>query len=258
MKRESLLSAALVAIAVSACGPAELVVTVEREVDDPETEGTVVRPLADVEVSLLPFDRDVVFDSLEEAYPEPEPPIPDSVLAAQEAVQDAQERWRAAETRWQAARDRLQEISQEMETLNRGEGRYVVLFREFQELEGELNALENEVDRTFEEFTELQNQSLEAAEQIRLRREQWAEDAFAEAGIVFQERLEAAGREIHVDTTDAQGMVDFRAPPGEWWVHARFELPYEELYWNVPITLERGDPIEFILNGENAESRPKL
>lgn len=258
MKRGKVLWTALIAVALSACGPAELVVTVEREVDDPETEGTTVRPLADVEVSLLPFDRDVVFDSLSEAYPEPEPPIPDSVLAAQDAVQAAQERWRQAEARWQTTRDRLQEISQQMEGLNRNEGRYVALFREFQELEGELDDLQAEVDRTFDEFNELQAASLEAAEQIRLQREEWAEQAFAEAGMVFQERLEAAGREIHVDTTNAQGMVEFQAPPGEWWVHARFELPYQELYWNEQIMLERGDPIQLILNAENAESRPKL
>lgn len=258
MKRGRLLSAGVAVVVLAACGPAQLDVTVEREIPDPDSEGTMVRPLEEVEVRLLPFDRDVVFDSLAEAYPEPEPAIPDSVLAAQVAVQEAQQRWRTAESRWQSTRDRLQEINREMRGLNRGEARYVALFREFQDLDAQLNRFQRQVDQTFKAFNDLQSSSLEAAEQIRLRREQWAEEAFAEAGEVFQRRLEATGREIQVDTTDAQGMVQFRVPPGQWWVHARFELPYQELYWNKPIQLERGDPTTFTLNESNAEKRPKL
>lgn len=258
MKRGRFLAAGLAIVALAACGPAQLDVTVEREVPDPDSDGTVVRPLADVEVRLIPFDRDEVFDSLAEAYPDPEPPIPDSVLAAQEAVQEAQEEWRAAQARWQTTRDRLQDINQEMQGLNRGEARYVALFREFQDLDAQLSRLNRQVDQAFKKFTDLQNSSIEAAEQIRLRREQWAEEAFADAGLVFEQRLKELGREIQVDTTDAQGMVQFQAPPGEWWVHARFELPYRELYWNQTITLERGDPTTFTLNESNAKKRPKL
>ena len=45
---------------------------------------------------------------------------------------------------------------------------------------------------------------------------------------------------------------------GEWWIHARYDLPYEELYWNVSITVERGDPQRVVLNRANAQRRPKL
>ncbi|MGM0670158.1 MAG: hypothetical protein ACQET1_10605, partial [Gemmatimonadota bacterium] len=43
-----------------ACGQGQVVVTAELEVPDPEGEGMVVRPIADTEVQLLPFDRDLV------------------------------------------------------------------------------------------------------------------------------------------------------------------------------------------------------
>ena len=39
---------------------------------------------------------------------------------------------------------------------------------------------------------------------------------------------------------------------------ARYELPYTELYWNVPIDATRGDPNEVMLTRENAQERIKL
>ncbi len=68
-------------------------------------------------------------------------------------------------------------------------------------------------------------------------------------------RLQASGREILADTTDATGRADFQADPGEWWVYGRYPLATEELYWNIPITLERGEPTELRLNRGNAAVR---
>ncbi|RMH13840.1 MAG: hypothetical protein D6701_11905, partial [Gemmatimonadetes bacterium] len=89
---------------LSACGKAQPVVTAELEVEDAEGT-TVVRPIADLEVRLFPFDRDEVFDSLAAAAPTPEPEIPDSVLQAQAEVRAAQEAWQQLESRWNTLRD---------------------------------------------------------------------------------------------------------------------------------------------------------
>jgi hypothetical protein len=43
---------------------------------------------------------------------------------------------------------------------------------------------------------------------------------------------------------------------GNWWIHARYDLPYAELYWNVPI--EKDGEVQLQLTRENAEVRPKL
>lgn len=60
-----------------------------------------------------------------------------------------------------------------------------------------------------------------------------------------------------VDTTDANGIVRFRGlRSGDWWIHARYDLPFDELYWNVPIQVEGEMQIE--LTRENAQVRPKL
>ena len=37
--------------------------------------------------------------------------------------------------------------------------------------------------------------------------------------------------------TDAQGIARFNVPEGRGWVYGRYTLPYEELYWNVPLEL---------------------
>lgn len=241
-----------------ACGQGQVVVSAEVEVPNPEGEGMVVRPVADTEVQLLPFDRDLVFDSLAEAFPTPEPTIPEDLLEAQEAIAIAQNEWRAAEQTWGQGRARLQEITQEMEGLSRGEAQYVALFREFQDVEGEVSRAERVKDQAFARFTELQEGYIQRADSMRLVREQWGDEAFASAGDVFLMKLRESGREIFTDTTDAAGMAGFEVPPGQWWVYARNELPFSELYWNLPITVERGNPVQVSLSSSTAEVRPKL
>ncbi|MGW8265306.1 MAG: hypothetical protein ACWGSQ_02995 [Longimicrobiales bacterium] len=241
-----------------ACGQGQVVVSAEVEVPNPEGEGMVVRPIADTEIQLLPFDRDLVFDSLAEAFPTPEPTIPADLLEAQEAIAIAQEEWRAAEQTWGQGRARLQEITEEMEGLSRGEAQYVALFREFQDVEGEVSRAERVKDEAFSRFTALQEGYIQRADSMRLMREQWGDEAFASAGDVFLMKLRESGREILTDTTDAAGMAGFEVPPGQWWVYARHELPFSELYWNLPITVERGNPVQVSLSPSTAQVRPKL
>lgn len=241
-----------------ACGPGQVVVTAEIEVPNPEGEGTVVRPIADTEIQFIPFDRDAVFDSLATAFGTPEPPIPEDLLAAQDSIAIAQAEWRTAESRWGTLRDRLQALTDEMAGLNPAEGRYVALYREFQDGEGQLNRVEREKDQAFARFTSLQEGIIRQADSVRIMRENWADQAFASATDVFVAKLREQAREIVVDTTDAAGVATTEVPPGQWWVHARHDLPFEELYWNIPITVERGDPVPVQLVEATAEKRPKL
>ena len=252
MKRTLPFAMALL-LATAACGPAELVVTMEVEMPDATVEsGTVTQQLSDLEVQLIPFDRDQVFDSLEAAYAEPEPTIPEDLIEAREAVQAAQQRWRQAETRWNNLRDTLSKLSNAMEQYSRGEARYVAMFREFQDLDSQLGSVERQMNQAFAEFNDLQTGSM------RIVIDNWADGAFADIGEVFTAKQRASGLQMAVDTTDASGMVRLQAAPGQYWVHARYELPYSELYWNVPVTLERGEPATVVLTRENAEERIKL
>lgn len=257
--RRTLPFAMTLLLAAGACGPAELVVTMELEPTSAESaEGMAATPLGDMEIQLLPFDRDAVFDSLEAAHGTPEPQAPADLLEARERVQEAQARWRAAEARWNNLRDTLQKLTDAMAQYNRGEARYVALYREFQDLDSQYSRIERETERAFEEFTNLQNATIQRSDSMRIAIENWADEAFGGAFDAFTAKQRASGLQTVVDTTDASGVARIQAKPGSYWLHARYELPYSELYWNVPVTLETGDPTQVRLTRENAEERIKF
>lgn len=260
MKRWNLPFALALLLTVAACGPAEVVVTMEVEMDNPDGEGMVTRPLSDVEVQLLPYDRDAVFDSMATAFGTPEPAIPQELIEAREEVAAAQSRWRAAESRWNTLRDTLQKITSTMEQYSRGESRYVVLFQEFQEFDSQLGRVERAKDSAFREFTDLQQGTIRQSDSVRIMRENWGDEAFAGVGEIFLAKARASGLSAVADTTDASGVAreNLKVKPGQYWVYARYELPYTELYWNVPITVERGEPVQVHLTRENAQERIKL
>jgi hypothetical protein len=243
-----------------ACGPAEVVVTMEIEIDNPDGEGRVVRPISDVVVQLLPYDRDAVFDSLQNAFPTPEPEVPQALLDAREQVAQAQARWQSTERRWNNLRDTLQKITATMEQYSRGEARYVALFNEFRDFDAQLSRVERETQEAFTQFTALQEGTIRQSDSIRILQENWADEAFAEAGVVFLAKQRASGLQTAVDTTDASGVArnNMKVRPGQYWLHARYPMGYTELYWNLPITVERGDPVQILLNRANAQERIRL
>jgi hypothetical protein len=241
-----------------ACGPGQVAITAEIEVPDPESEGTISAPLGEMEVQLAPFDRDAIFDSLAAAFPTPEPQVPADLLAAQEEIAAADAEWRAAEDTWASARDRQIQITQEMEGLNPAESRYLELYREFQDLEGRVSRAETQKDRAFERFTGLQEGFILRRDSMQIIKDQWADEAFASYFDVVLAKLEATGLEMVYDTTDADGTALVDVPPGQWWIHARYEEAWSQLYWNVPVTVERGDPVQIRLDRGTATVRPIL
>lgn len=259
--RRSLPFALSLFLATAACGPAEVVVSIEVEMPNPDGEGTITQTLSDIEVQLIPFDRDALFAEMASAYGTPEPSIPQELLDARNEVQAAQAEWDAANRRWATIRDTLQKLNDAMEPLARGEARYVALFREWQDWDSQYGAAEREVERTFAAFDELQRGTIQASDSVRIEQENWADEAFSEIGTVFSAAASESGLDWVVDTTDASGVArgNLQVAPGQYWVHARYELAYTELYWNVPITVEKGsEPMTVTLNRSNAQERIKL
>ena len=246
------LAAAIGMATLTACSPAEVVIIAALgDGADPNAS-----PLDALEVQLLPYDRDAVFDSLAAAASRPEPEIPADLLAAQEEIALARQAWRDAETEWGILRDTVEKVFEELETLDRGMRTYQDLYGVWEDLSDDLNRVERDRDRYFDQFTGLQEAAIGRMDSITIVREDWAEEVFADVAEVFVARMEVSGLEIAVDTTDATGGVRIPVAPGDYWVHARYELLSEELYWNLPITVVRGEPIEVRLSRENAEVRP--
>ena len=261
MRRRNLPIAMGLLLAAAACGPAQVVVTVEQTVDNPDGSGTVTRPIQGIEVTLLPFDRDAVFDSMESAFPTKQPAIPQDLMDARDSVRVAQEKWQAATARWGTLRDTLQKITETMKKYSRGEPQYVLMYKDFQAFDSELGRVEREKDNFFKKFDSLQKGTIHASDSVRIAREDWADSAFAGVDEVFAAKINDSGLQAATDTTDASGVANgdqFKVPPGKYWVTARYELPYTELYWNVPIEVKRGEPNEIKLTKENAKERVKL
>lgn len=260
MKRRHLPLLTALLLGAAACGPAEVVVTMEIDIDNPDGEGRVVRPISDVVVQLLPYDRDAVFDSLHNVFPTPEPPVPQELLDARERVAEAQERWQSTERRWNNLRDTLQKITATMGQYSRGEARYVALYNEYADFDRQLSRMERESQAAFAEFTALQEGTIRQSDSIRILQENWADEAFAESGVVFLAKQRASGLQAAVDTTDASGVArqNLKVKPGQYWLHARYPMGYTELYWNLPVTVERGEPLQILLNRANAQERIKL
>ena len=242
-------------IASAACGPTEVTINAQMEVTG--AEGTEIRPLADMEIQLLPFDRDAIFDSLAGESDTAEPEIPPDLLEAQNQVAAAQGEWQRLESEWSLLREDLVNLSTDMERLNPAEAQCRVLVMEVDEKEQRLAQVERQRDAAFEEFTSTQGAMIEQADQVRMLREMWGDEAFADYGTVRDFMIDVSGLDPVVDTTDAAGSALLDAPAGQYWVYARWERSFDELYWNVPLMVE-GEPVVFTLDESNAQVRPIL
>lgn len=253
MSRDSILPgvALVLALAVGACGGDQVAV----QVADSPTGADSLRPVEDVEVQLLPYDRDSIFDALTEMADEPEPEIPDTLRAMIQEVSDRQQEWRDADAEWQTLRDSLRNIRQRMNGMNEASDEYRALFDRFSNVESRVNSLEAAKEDAFERFDALQQQTLSFADSIRILRDAWAEEAYRSYTAITDSIMASRDVEARYDTTGADGWVQFNFPSGDWWVHTRVSGPYEELYWNVPIP---ADADSLRLTPDNAEVRLRL
>lgn len=223
-----------------------------------EGEGGAAAPIGNLPVRAVPYDRDAIFDSLAAAYPQPEPQIPDSILTLQDSIAAASTEVSELENRWGSARDSLQKLSQAIGGMSRASPQYRLLFSDFSAQEDVEIQAKRQMDQAFARYQRLQNRFTTAANEIRLRREQWGDSAYAAVDTVITLRLDEVGREELADTTDANGTARFQLESGQWWITARYELPFEELYWNIPVEVARGEPTVIQLNRATAQVRPKL
>ena len=246
------LAGLIATLALTACGPGRISIVVELEDED----GGDARLLEDIEVRLLPYDRDHVFDSLTRAASTPEPEIPDELLAARDDIAEAQRAWTEAETLERNLRDTINKLNKKLAELNPAMNDYKAIYNQVNPMIDELEGVTGRVKSLFQTFDELQKASIEQMGEIRRVKEDWANQAFKDVGTVIDALIDASGLEEAADTTGVYGGALVEVPPGQYWVYARYELPYDELYWNVPVTVTRGDPVEVRLSRANALLRP--
>lgn len=253
MKRLVLATAIVGTTLLTACGSGEIIVQAQVE-----QEGSVA-PVGKLQVRVLPYDRDAIFDSLAAAHSEPEPQIPADLMLLQDSIAQANRQWTSATARWNIARDSAAKMSERLRGMSRASGEYVVLFRQSNTLFDEEAAQKRAMDSAFSRFESLQSRFSTRAQEAQTAMDQWADLAYTDFNQVATARVAESGLKEATDTTDANGVVRISGlKKGEqYWVHARYELAFEELYWNIPITT--GDePVQVQLTRETAQIRPKL
>lgn len=245
-------SAFAIALAATACGGGEVTVRVLTEGAEGE-----LQPEENLVLDFLPYDRDSVFDVLTERAAEPEPRIPEELRAAFDSVRVLQEEWREADTEWAEVRDELKRLSDRLQGMDPRSREYRQLFDRFNSLEGRERALDRRKTQAFDAFTALQQSVLARRDSVQAVYEAWADVAFEEYLAIEDSILEAMGREVYQDTTDAEGTVTRRLPGGAWWVHTRIPVGmFDELYWNE--RFQPGGVDTLPLTPQNAERRLRL
>jgi hypothetical protein len=207
------------------------------------------------EIRMLPYDRDSIFNELAGSASEPEPEPPQTLLALRDTVAEAQGEWVRAEAAWNDRRSQMQGLSDRMQNMDRASNEYAQAYRQFDALDSQVRRLEREKQQYFDTFTELQEQYRARADSFNAVYQAWSDAAFDGYGEIVDSLLEARDIEELADTTDPGGWAYFNVPRGQWWVHTRAPLVFEELYWNVPYQ-SAGGADTLVLNSANAEVRP--
>lgn len=231
---------------LAACG-SELSVEVYTEGAD------ALQPVEDLEVQFLPFDRDSLFGTLAADAQSAEPEIPADLEAANDSVLVLQEAWREAESAWNEVRDSLRQLSDRLRSLDQRSREYRELFDRFGPMEQRERAANRRRQETFDRFTALQQATQARLDSMRAVITAWEDVAFADYADIRDSLVEALGREIVYDTTNAEGRITRALPGGIWWVHTRVAIPSGEFYWNVQVDPGQVDTLR--LEPSNAERR---
>jgi hypothetical protein len=251
MKRLVLMAAVAGTATLSACGGSEVVVQVYTE-----QEGQPV-PVSGLEVRALPYDRDAIFDSLRAAYTTAEPEVPADLTQLRDSIAAANQEWSRMNARWAEGRDSLRTLLDEMNAIPRMNPRYLPMFNRYNALDREVRAAEQQAGAAFARFEALNDRYATRAEETSLAREQWADAAYADVDRVIDARLRELRLQPAIGHDGREWIAASAVSSGEWWIHARYDLPFEELYWNVPVR-SRGEQVDVELTRQTAEVRPKL
>lgn len=209
-------------------------------------------------IQLVPYNRDSIFDALAQQAATPEPQIPEDLLALRDSVAALRDLWSQSESQWNAVRDELLKLSERMKTMDRRGREYFQAFTRFTDLEQRERTLSRAKDESFRRYDALQKRYSSRADSIKVVRFAWEDEAFARYGEISDQILKALKREIAADTTSGGGYASFKVRKGRWYVYTRYELPFQELYFNIPVEIRGGGRDTLVLTRDAAQIRTLL
>lgn len=212
-------------------------------------------PLGGLEITILPVNPDALLDSLAAAAREPRPAFPQ--LEAAMAAYRLRDRpaFGGLDAAWRATRDSVSGLADSLRGKNRAAPAYREAYDRLRSLNDRLAQRQAERDRAIRsvirEDRELAQRAAQAADSLR----RWERVAFASYPERLADAVARSGRDPHHVSTDTAGTARAEVPPGRWWIHARMphpQNPFQELYWNLPVTTNRLVPTGVVLSGANA------
>ncbi|UCF40470.1 MAG: hypothetical protein JSW43_12175 [Gemmatimonadota bacterium] len=248
-RRRALLAAGFF-VAVTACTGEPSTVLLRAEMHE--------EPLSGLRVLAYPFDPDRILDSLAARATRPQPRFPELERELAEYQPASDSGLRAASQPWRALRDTVAALSDSLNRMDRRSPAYARMYERFRGLYARLAQRAAERDAALREVNgdhvDLARRAQAAAESLRV----WELEAFAAYGEAAQTALQRSGYTVLEVSTDQAGAAELELPRGAWWVIARWtdpHNPFQEYYWNVPLTTSGWLPVYLPLMQGNARRR---
>lgn len=219
--------------------------------------GRAGAPTAGLEVLALPVDADLLLDSLAAAASKPKPTFPalEAEMAGYHGVARAPAGPGAA---WDATRDSVTALADTLRSMNRASLAYRETYGRLRGLYDRLSRRAAGRDRSLQgqlhDDRDLALRAGRAADSLR----RWEQVAYGDFPARLAVAVRRAGRDMQQQITDSAGVARLALPPGRWWIQARLRdpsNPFEELYWNLPVTLTRLVPVAVSLVDRTARRR---
>jgi hypothetical protein len=232
---------------LAACGKPEVTVLAQL----PQAGMTTREPVSDLPVRLVPYDRDAIIDSLTAAAHTPEPKLPPALEIQRDSLARVQAEWRAANAQLKAIEDTIPTLTVRVGSDPVERERKV---RQAQRLDQEQREVKQRIMALQAQISARSGAIRTIVDSVRAERERWSATVLKDFDSIARARM-ASGRVGAADTTGSAGTAVLHVDEGRWWVTARYTLPDEELYWNVPVEVT-GKETQVILNETNAQRRP--
>ncbi|MDX1623522.1 MAG: hypothetical protein R3199_06035 [Gemmatimonadota bacterium] len=205
-------------------------------------------PIGNLQLDVIPYDIDELYDELEQATRPGEPPEPDSLSALAKTYQDACASYRATS-------DSIETVRQRATTIANREGQASDAYRE---AFGRYEALVQREERRFERCQEVTDIYTEVRNEYREARRAWEQEAWPAERFAEAESLRIGEKPVQTVETNEQGVATVTVPNGDWWLLGTAPVPgsiSQQYRWNVKVVAEGGrDTVR--LTGENAELQP--
>ena len=200
----------------------------------------------------LPYDPELILDSLERASSEPRPQFPEleaELMGFQRSNPDSIAEFRAG---WIDTRNEVARLADSLNEIGRAAPGYAAAYARFRAAYAVLArteaGLEREMRNELAEDRELARRAAAAADSVR----RWERKAYRDFA-----HLTDAFDEVRV-TTDGTGKARVELATGRWWIVAHAadrENPFLEFSWNIPIVVSAVVPVVVPVASHNVTLR---